>query len=48
VQVNNKQERLMSVRPPGVEKTSRLGSMDLVTSGVQCGFHGGRDNKTKS
>jgi hypothetical protein len=25
------------VRPPGVEKTSRLGSRDPVASGVKCG-----------
>jgi hypothetical protein len=29
------------VRPPGVEKTSRLGSRDPMASGVKCGPHGG-------
>jgi hypothetical protein len=37
VQVNNKRERLLPVRPPGVEKTSRLGSRDPVASGVKYG-----------
>jgi hypothetical protein len=36
------------VRPPGVEKTSRLRSRDLVASGVKCGSHGGMNNKMKS
>jgi hypothetical protein len=31
-----------------VEKTSRLGSKDLVSSGVKCGPHGGKDGKMKS
>jgi hypothetical protein len=31
-----------------VEKTSRLGSRDLVASGVKCGPHDGRNNKMKS
>jgi hypothetical protein len=31
----NKCERSLSVRPLGVEKTSRLGSRDLVDSGVK-------------
>jgi hypothetical protein len=31
VQVKNKRERSLLVRPPGVEKTSRLGSRDPVT-----------------
>jgi hypothetical protein len=31
-----------------VEKTSRLGSRDLVASGVKCGLHGGKNNKMKS
>jgi hypothetical protein len=35
------------VRPPGVEKTSRLGSRDPVDSGVKCGPHGGKNNRTK-
>jgi hypothetical protein len=48
VQVKNKCERSSSVRPPGVEKTSRLGSRDPVASGVKCGSHGGKNNGTKS
>jgi hypothetical protein len=48
VQVKNKHERLMPVRPPGVEKTSRLRSRDSVASGVKCGLHGGLNNKMKS
>jgi hypothetical protein len=31
-----------------VEKTSRLGSRDLVASGVKCEPHGGKNNRTKS
>jgi hypothetical protein len=31
-----------------VEKTSRLRSWDLVASGVECGPHGGMNNKMKS
>jgi hypothetical protein len=48
VQVKNKRERSSPVRPSGVEKTSRLGSRDPVTSGVKCGPHGGKNNGTKS
>jgi hypothetical protein len=48
VQVKNKRERSSSVRPPGVEKTSRLRSSDPVASGVKCGPHGGRNDKMKS
>jgi hypothetical protein len=36
------------VRPPGVEKTSRLGSREPVASRVKCGLHGGKNNGTKS
>jgi hypothetical protein len=36
------------VRPPGVEKTSRLGSRDPVASGVKCGPHGGKNGNMKS
>jgi hypothetical protein len=36
------------VRPPGVEKTSRLRSRDQVASGVQCGPHGSMNSKMKS
>jgi hypothetical protein len=31
-----------------VERTSRLGSRDLVASGIKCGPHGGKNSKTKS
>jgi hypothetical protein len=48
VQVKNKHERSLPVRPPGVEKTSRLGSRDLVASGVKCGPHGSKNGKTNS
>jgi hypothetical protein len=37
VQVKNKRERSLPVRPPCVEKTSRLRSRDPVASGVKCG-----------
>jgi hypothetical protein len=36
------------VRPPGVEKKSRLRSRDPVASGVKCGPHGGMNSKMKS
>jgi hypothetical protein len=36
------------VRPPGVEKTSRFGSRDLVSSRVKCGPHGGKNSGTNS
>jgi hypothetical protein len=48
VQVNNKHERSSPVRPPSVEKTSRLGLRDLVASVVKCGPHGGKNSGTKS
>jgi hypothetical protein len=48
VQVKNKRERSLLVRPPGVKKTSRLGSRDPVASGVKCGPHGGKNGKMKS
>jgi hypothetical protein len=48
VKVKNKGERLLPVRPPGVEKTNRLGSRDLVASGVKCEPHGGKNCGTKS
>jgi hypothetical protein len=35
------------VRPPGVEKTSRLGSRDPVASGINCGPHGGKNSRMK-
>jgi hypothetical protein len=47
VQVKNKRERSLPVRPPGVEKTSRLGSRDPVASGVKYGPHGGKNGKMK-
>jgi hypothetical protein len=48
VQVKNERERSLPVRPPGVEKTSRLRSRDPMASGVKCGPHGGKNNKIKS
>jgi hypothetical protein len=48
VQVRNKRERSLPMRPPGVEKTSRLRSREPVASGVKCGPHGGMNNKMKS
>jgi hypothetical protein len=48
VQVKNKHEKSLLVRTPGVEKTSRLGSRDLVANGVKCGPHGGKKSKLKS
>jgi hypothetical protein len=47
VQVKNKRERSLPVRPPGVEKTSRLRSRDPVASGVKCGPHGCKKSKMK-
>jgi hypothetical protein len=44
VQVTNKRETSLSVRPTGVVKTSRLGLGDLVASGVKCGPHGGKNS----
>jgi hypothetical protein len=46
--VKNKRERSLPVRPPGVEKISRLRSRDPVASGVKCGPHGGKNGKIKS
>jgi hypothetical protein len=48
VQVKNKRERSLSVRPPDVEKTSRLNSRDPVASGVKCEPHGGKNGEMKS
>jgi hypothetical protein len=48
VQVKNKCERSLPVRPPGVEKTSRLHSRYPVASGVKCGPRGGMNSKMKS
>jgi hypothetical protein len=48
VQVKNKCERPSPMRPPSVEKTSRLRSRDPVASGVKCGPHGGMNSKMKS
>jgi hypothetical protein len=48
VQVKNKCERSLPVRPPGVEKTSRLRSRDLVASRIKYGPHGGKNSKIKS
>jgi hypothetical protein len=47
VQVKNKRERSLPVRPPGVEKTSRLRSRDPVASGVKCEPHGVKNGKMK-
>jgi hypothetical protein len=48
VQVKKNCERSLPVRPPGVEKTSRLGSRDPVASGVQCRPYVGKNSKMKS
>jgi hypothetical protein len=48
VQVKNKRERSLPVRPPSVEKTSRLGSRDPVANWVKCGPRGGKNGKMKS
>jgi hypothetical protein len=48
VQVKNKRERSLPVRPPGVEKTSRLRSRDPVDNDVKCGPRGGMNSKMKS
>jgi hypothetical protein len=45
--VKNKRERSLPVRPLSVVKTNRLGSKDLVASGVKCGPHGGKNDKMK-
>jgi hypothetical protein len=47
VQVKNKHKRSLPVKPPGVEKTSRLRSRDPVASRVKCGLHGGMNSKMK-
>jgi hypothetical protein len=46
--VKDKCERSLPVRPPGVEKISRLGSRDPVASRVKCRPHGGKNSGTKS
>jgi hypothetical protein len=46
--MKNKCERSLPVRPPGVEKTSRLRQRDSVASGVKCGPYGGKNGKMKS
>jgi hypothetical protein len=46
--VKNKRERSLPVRPPGVEKISRLRSRDPLASGVKCRPHGGMNSKMKS
>jgi hypothetical protein len=43
----HKCKRSLSVRPPGVEKTSRLGSRDPVASEIWCGPHAGTNSKMK-
>jgi hypothetical protein len=45
VQVKNKRERSSPVRPPGVEKTSRLRSREPVANRVKYGLHGGMNSK---
>jgi hypothetical protein len=40
--------KVISVRPPGVDKTSRLSLRDQVASGVKCGPHGGMNSKMNS
>jgi hypothetical protein len=47
VQVKNKRETSSPVKPPGVEKRSRLGSRDPVASEVRYEPHGGKNNGTK-
>jgi hypothetical protein len=47
VQAKNKCERSLPVRPPCVEKRSRLGSKDPVACRVKCGPHGGKNGKMK-
>jgi hypothetical protein len=46
--VKNKRERSLPVRPPGVEKMSRLRSRDPVASKIKCEPHGGKNGKMKS
>jgi hypothetical protein len=46
VQVKNKRESSLPVRPPGVEKS--LGSRDPVASGFKCNPHGGKNGNMKS
>jgi hypothetical protein len=48
VQVKNKRERSLLVRPLGVEKISRLRLRDPVAGGVKCGLHSGMNSKMKS
>jgi hypothetical protein len=48
VQVKNKHERSLPVRPPSVEKTSRLGSRVPLASGVKGWPHGGKNGTMKS
>jgi hypothetical protein len=43
-----KRERSSSMRPPGVEKTSRLRSRDPMANRVKFGPHGGTNSKMKS
>jgi hypothetical protein len=48
VQVKNKRERSSLLRPPGLEKTSRVGLRDPVASRVKCRLRGGMNSKMKS
>jgi hypothetical protein len=40
--------KVVAMRPPSVQKTSRLCSRDPMASGVKCGPHGGKNGKMKS
>jgi hypothetical protein len=46
--VKNKRERSLLVKPPSVDKTSRLGSRVPMDNRVKCGPHGGKNGKIKS
>jgi hypothetical protein len=48
VQVKIKRERSMPMWLPRCEKTSRLGSRDLVADDIKCWPHGGKKSETKS
>jgi hypothetical protein len=48
VGAGEEQTQSLLVRPPGVEKTSRLGPRDPVASRFKYGPHGGKNGKMKS
>jgi hypothetical protein len=48
VQVKNKHKRSLPMRPPSVDKTSRLASRDPLASGVKCGPHSDNNGRMKS